>query len=346
MKTTNYITNLLELSNKSCKLKSKPQFLQIFITTNCNLKCIMCCNGFENRDKYLAYEVIAEILKDNQQLTAVEWIGGEPLMHPDFEKLLDLAHNLRIKQILVTNGLLLNKRLIKKLIEYKVDLTISIHAPRKQVYEKIQQGSNFEKLLKNIKTLTDFKQKKAPELLTVNYVVLKQNYQYLGEMIKFLTKYGIKNIFFESDIANGADSVLNDGKIKKLLPDILKKIKENALKNKINVCVDDKFIQPEPVKKLKISKDEFYCLVPWISSCIEVNGDVKNSIFCGVKTGNIFKNSFNKIWNSKKSIQIRKNMSAKKMNLSKECGKCADMHVITKMYRALDRFTKVLIRNY
>jgi ribosomal protein L44E len=45
-------------------------------------------------------------------------------------------------------------------------------------------------------------------------------------------------------------------------------------------------------------------------------------------------------------MQVRKNMSAKKINLSKECGKCADMHVITKMYRAMDRFTNVLIRNY
>jgi len=308
----------------------------------------MCCNGFENRDAFLNYKTIANILRDNEQLIAVEWIGGEPLTHPDFAKLLDLAHNLKIKQILVTNGLLLNKRLSKKLIEYNVDVTISIHAADKQIYESIQKGADFKKLVQNIKTLTDLKQKigHSRELLTVNCVVLKQNYKYLIDMIDFIDKYSIKNIFFESDITNGIYSAINDNNIKKILPDIFKKIQQKAKKNKINVFIDDKFIKSEPIKKLNIAQDKFYCIVPWLSSCIDVNGDVKNSIFCNQKIGNIYKNNYSEIWNSIEAQKIRKYMMSHKTKLLKGCQMCQDMHVITKIYRALDRFTKVFIRNY
>lgn len=308
----------------------------------------MCCNGFENRDSFLNYKTIADILRDNEQLIAIEWIGGEPLTHPDFEKLLDLAHNLKIKQILVTNGLLLNKQLIKKLVEYNVDVTISIQSSDKQIYESIQKGADFKKLEQNIKILTGLKQEEAHSraLLTVNCVVLKQNYKYLTDMIDFIDKYGIKNIFFESDITNGPNSAINDSNIKKLLPDIFKKIQQKAKKNKINVFIDDKFIKSEPMKKLNIAQDKFYCIVPWLSSCIDVNGDVKNSIFCNKKIGNIYKNNCGEIWNSIEAQKIRKYMTAKKTKLLKECKMCKDMHVITKIYRALDRFTKVLIRNY
>ncbi len=346
MKTANYITNLLELSNNKTNLQSKPQFLNFFITKECNLKCIMCCNGFKERDKILNYETISKILLSNKQLRVVEWIGGEPLTHPDIERIMDLAHSLQIRQILVTNGTLLNTKIIKKLIEYNVDITISIHGSQEEICKDIEEGIDFKKLEDNIKELTDLKKqtKHHPELLTINYVVLKQNYRYMNSMIDFLNKYGIKNIFFESDVLNGADSVLSDEDSTKKLPVIFEDILKKASALGINVFVDDKFMPSIPLKDIKIEKDEYYCLVPWIGACIGVNGDVTNSVFCGQTIGNIFKDDFDKIWNSDTAVGIRRSLIDKK-NM-KQCSMCEGMHVVTKIYRAFDRFTKITIRNY
>ncbi len=40
--------------------------------------------------------------------------GGEPLMHPEFEKINDFIKELPIRKILFTNGVLLNDNILKK----------------------------------------------------------------------------------------------------------------------------------------------------------------------------------------------------------------------------------------
>ena len=154
MKTTNYILNLNELLSNKTKLKSKPQILQIFLSNICNLDCIMCCNKTTvKREKAfsLDYKTIEKIILTNSQLLVIEWLGGEPTLYPNFEKLLDLANKQNIKQVLVTNGSLLNKKIINKLIEYNVDVTISMDAPIKSLYEKIRRGGDFNRLVNNLK---------------------------------------------------------------------------------------------------------------------------------------------------------------------------------------------------
>ncbi len=346
MKTTNYITNLLELSNNKIDLRSKPQFLDFFITKECNLKCIMCCNDFKERDKILNYETISKILLSNKQLRVVEWIGGEPLTHPDIERIMDLAHSLQIRQILVTNGTLLNTKIIKKLIEYNVDITISIHGSQEEICKDIEEGIDFKKLEDNIKELTDLKKqtKHHPELLTINYVVLKQNYRYMNSMIDFLNKYGIKNILFKYDIVNSQNSVLSDGGIMNELPAIFEDILKKASALGINVFIDNKFIPQTSKEKKVLKEDESFCIVPWIGVSIDTNGNVKNTPFCGQILGNIFEDDFDKIWNSDTAVAIRRNLTGKK-NVQ-QCSMCEGLHTLTKTYRALDRFMKVIVRNY
>ena len=260
---------------------------------------------------------------------------------------MDLAHRQKIKQILVTNGSLLNNRIIDKLIEYNVDVTISIDAPIKSLYEKIRVGGNFDKLKNNLKLFVKEKKKRKHnfDLLTVNYVILNNNYKYVQKMIEFVKYIGIKNIFFESDVTNGVYSVFNIPKKEyKIFQNVLLNTKNNKDKD-INIFIDESFFtsEAEPIKNFSAEKEENKCLVPWISCCIHSNGDVSNSMFCSQVTGNIYKNDLENIWNSQKNIKIRSQVM--KNNIKQICDSCLNMHPITRMYRALDRVTKILFRN-
>ncbi|MBR3628459.1 MAG: radical SAM protein [Elusimicrobia bacterium] len=353
MKTTNYILNLNELLSNKTKLKSKPQILQIFLSNICNLDCIMCCNKTTvKREKAfsLDYKTIEKIILTNSQLLVIEWLGGEPTLYPNFEKLLDLANKQNIKQVLVTNGSLLNKKIINKLIEYNVDVTISMDAPIKSLYEKIRRGGDFNRLVNNLKLFVKEKKKKKHDfnLLTVNYVVLNNNYKYILKMISFIRKLGIKNIFFENDITNGIYNISKISKSKyKHFQKVLLNIKNHKDEN-TNILIDENFFQSEaePIKNFSvIKKDDNKCLVPWVSCCIKPNGDVLSSPFCLCVLGNIYKSKFLDIWNSKKFVGIRKKIINNNFELENICSNCKNMHPITRMYRALDRATKILFRN-
>lgn len=350
MKTTNYILNLNELLLNKTELKSKPQVLQIFLSDTCNLHCIMCCNktGEKKQEYSLDYKMVEKIILTNPQLLVIEWLGGEPTLYPQFEKLLDLAHKQKIKQILVTNGSLLNKKIIDKLIEYNVDVTISMDAPVKSLYEKIRIGGNFDKLKNNLKLFVKEKKKRKHnfDLLTVNYVVLNNNYKYVLKMVDFIKQIGIKNIFFETDVTNGIYSVSKiSNKEYNCFQKMLLGIKNSKKYNDMKILMDESFftVDAEPIKNFSATKEENKCLVPWISCCIYSNGNVSNSMFCSHIIGNIYDNDLEQIWNSQENIKIRRQMI--KNNMKQICDLCLNLHPITRMYRALDRATKILFRN-
>lgn len=57
-----------------------------------------------------------KILKEFEQMQGLRVLitGGEPLMHPEFEKINDFIKELPIRKILFTNGVLLNDNILKK----------------------------------------------------------------------------------------------------------------------------------------------------------------------------------------------------------------------------------------
>ncbi|MCR4663645.1 MAG: SPASM domain-containing protein, partial [Endomicrobiaceae bacterium] len=130
---------------------------------------------------------------------------------------------------------------------------------------------------------------------------------------------------------------------------VLLNIKNNKNKDdKTNVLIDENFfrIEAEPIKNFSVTKDDKNkCLVPWVSCCINYNGDVLSSPFCSYVLGNIYNCNFLDIWNSKQFIDMREKIINNSYELEDICSNCKNMHPITRMYRALDRATKILFRN-
>jgi len=110
------LSNLLKLAAGNFDLA--PQVAVYYVTMQCNLNCAYC-EDFGSRRNHLVtqnppLEDAKKILRvirsgvDNLWLT-----GGEPLLYPQIEELLDYAKNeLKFRQIsLITNGVLLRERL-------------------------------------------------------------------------------------------------------------------------------------------------------------------------------------------------------------------------------------------
>ena len=119
--------------------------LFIFITNNCNLKCLGCmqsCDRITN-PYYMSIQELEECLKILQKrqftvhghtITTIHLTGGDPLTHPQWKLFCKLIHEY-VPNMLIdisTNGLLLNKLTDNELkqldSEYRVTFQLSIYS--------------------------------------------------------------------------------------------------------------------------------------------------------------------------------------------------------------------------
>ena len=103
--------------------------IYIEITNNCNLNCSFCSKTNKVK-RYLSVNEFENILKKINDYTNYIYlhVKGEPLLHPDLDKILDLLDKYNKKVIITTNGTLLKERLDILLKHNIYRINISLHS--------------------------------------------------------------------------------------------------------------------------------------------------------------------------------------------------------------------------
>lgn len=100
------------LIHNLCSKYIPPIHVQFIPTNKCNMNCNFCSCRNRNKSDELSLQQISQLCKNLKTLGCKSVTitgGGEPLMHPNIQNILELFTNNHIKIGLVTNGLLLNK---------------------------------------------------------------------------------------------------------------------------------------------------------------------------------------------------------------------------------------------
>ena len=125
--------NMRQLAEYQRHLWTEPQLTFLFfeLTDRCNLNCIHCGSRCLNsNDTYLAFSVIEKTLAEVSERYASENImicvtGGEPMLHPDFLKVILKAHRYGFPVGITTNGTLIDDNMAQKLVKAGLD-TVAI----------------------------------------------------------------------------------------------------------------------------------------------------------------------------------------------------------------------------
>jgi MoaA/NifB/PqqE/SkfB family radical SAM enzyme len=278
-----------------------------------------------NKDEY---EILFEEL-ENMKIFTLVISGGEPFIRKDILKIISLAKKHRLKLYITTNGTVLTKKMIKSLVNFKVDdILFSLDSPFPDVHDFIRgKKGTFNKTVKSIRELEKEKVRRKsryPRIL-VNSVITKYNISNLLDIsCKFWDlKIDLFSFYYPTNISESSLEEVHklfgrnfysgqfyDLKIlpkKKKLIDFL-----NSLKNikKKNVLV-----------KLPTFSNFFsFCLYPWIATTISPYGDVYPcTIFDKLKIGSIREKSLREIWNNKKYRKLRKLFLKQKLGVCNEC---------------------------
>lgn len=147
-----------------------PITVEIDPSNKCMLKCEFCMfeNYRECNNEVLDFEIYTSLLHELQGTKSITFTGGgEPLMNPDFNKMVRLAKNWGFQVGLVTNGILLDR------VETPEDflfIRVSLDAHNKEDYKKVKGVDYFDIVIENIKNTL-----KRNKTVGLSYVVCPDN---------------------------------------------------------------------------------------------------------------------------------------------------------------------------
>lgn len=290
--------------------KPFPSVFQIQTINLCNAACEMCpISSMSNikpeiMSNRLYEKIIKEISQQHLTYTSVyPYLQNEPLLDTDIFNKIKLIKKLSNGQIstgLVTNGSLLTENKIDELVKSGVDeIIISLDAFTEETFNKIRQGLNLKKILKNVDNLinSDFK-----GYLFVKFVIQKKN---ISELKIFKNNWKKKKVSIETSYINNRTGDVNNF---------------NNLSLKKNDIGFFKMFKNKLQKKVIMG-----CHMPIINFNILSNGDVIlccNDYSRKVILGNVKDSFIKEIWNSKKYKMIRELIYKNKYSEIPACRSC------------------------
>ncbi|MGC9049067.1 MAG: radical SAM protein [Patescibacteria group bacterium] len=180
-----------------------PPFLEIEVTTRCNLRCVMCEHTYWHEPiRDMTFEEFRAII---DQFPRLKWIGltgiGESFLNQDFLKMLEYVKTKSIYVELYDNFIFITPEISKKLIKIGVDRIIaSFDAAVKETYEKIRVGAKFESVISNLKNFIKLKKElnsHFPEI-DFHFIVSRLNIQEIPDYVNLvhsLDTVGSKVVF-------------------------------------------------------------------------------------------------------------------------------------------------------
>lgn len=173
-----------------------PTKLHIEITNICNLGCVMCPRSYMSRKKgMMDMELFKKIIDESKGKVEFVYLHlfGEPMMHPHIIDMIKYCRKAGIYTGLATNATLLDDVKSKEIVDSGLDfMVISFDGVNKEEYEKIRQGSSYEKTLENIKGFLKIQRRKPHTVLQLIYMNYTKNK--IKEYVDFWSSYNIEAV--------------------------------------------------------------------------------------------------------------------------------------------------------
>jgi MoaA/NifB/PqqE/SkfB family radical SAM enzyme len=313
--------------NNLSRLGSFPTKLTLPVAGHCDLKCIMC--GFaQHPDQYhlkLTEEAYQHLKVLFPYLQMIELVGAE--LYPEREntpcvtdQIVEWSRiNKHLKLYGFSHGMNIGpKRTIDIVDKFEV-LSLSFDSHRKDTFESIRVGANFDRFLANVTRIAEEKKNRGlapadPPLLQFTAVIMQRNYQDLPDLLRLIAEMG--GVFLsirplQKDVEDKLweslkkEDLFSDSELCLKFLEIIKECQKIA--NELGISLHDQTqekiaavysntpVRPAPSRRKRAK----FCDEPWYHLYIRSNG-VATFDFCSRKIlGNINEDPVENIWNSK-----------------------------------------------
>jgi radical SAM protein with 4Fe4S-binding SPASM domain len=187
-----------DMAGKNNYIPDYPLHLNFELTYGCNLKCEFCICSLPVEEwpykvspsKSISFDKYCEIIDEAccSGLYSIELNGiNEPLLKKDIDRYIRYAKDKGVLIVsLHSNAFVLTNEISKKIINSGLDLIIfSVDAIKKQTYNSIRKGGDFDRVMYNIHEFLNIKKEKDFPLVQMSFSKNKFNYNELDEYISY-----------------------------------------------------------------------------------------------------------------------------------------------------------------
>ena len=291
-----------------------PLIVHIQTQSFCNGRCAICPYSTVSKkldQGIMEWDLFVKIANESASeplLSKVAYqIQNEPLLD---KRIFDCVKYLKSRNAnkmcsLVTNGELLDKFSLTDIVQSNLDrLIISINAYSKEMYESINTGLDYDKVMQNIYRLLSNSSTK--QKLMLSFILTEQSKHEVYQAVRYWNKKGIKT------------RVLRLVSIARFL--------DNCETYRPRTGYYGSHFLPRLWRHLMSRlRDTIGCGIPFYQMHILYNGDV---VLCcqdwnrATVVGNARTNSLREIWNSEKMTEIRRLILRRRYEQIDSCKEC------------------------
>ncbi|HEX6810587.1 MAG TPA: radical SAM protein [Planctomycetota bacterium] len=329
------------------KLAFRPIKLEMDITNQCNLRCVMChfsmASYHERPQRHITldrFQALGEQVFHRAHQVSLSY-GTEPLLHKDIGGLLACLQKHEVPHTYMhTNGLLLRESVIEAMIAHAFSfLFVSVDAATAETYERIRVGGSFRRLLDRLALLRSLKERHGSQLprLGLGFVLMRQNMAELPAFVEFAARVGAESVnAMHMAVWEGVgNDAMGANQEKQRCNDAIAAAREVAARAGIKlvappafeVAARDRSLVADVAQRgreygLADAPRVASCPFPWGFAAIDPEGEV---LPCGWwdrtlpgSMGNVFKTSFADIWRGRPFQALRERLRAHRLE-----GPCA-----------------------
>lgn len=175
--------------------------LWLLFGTKCNISCVMCPQDHDS-GMILSNKVLLNNI-DFKEIREIVVAGGEPMFMRECLDTCQYVMEKYGKKIdIVTNGTIMNPQWAENIAKHANFINISINAATKETHEKVNRGSNWERVLENVRLLQNVKKRLNSNLNVKGHMtIVVENIREIPLFIEKGKDLGFDSIDFGYDIS-------------------------------------------------------------------------------------------------------------------------------------------------
>jgi len=288
----------------------------------------------------------------------IELVGrGEPMMHPQFDQIVETIKRRGFNLGIATNASLLTPDRCEHLVDHDLDRIIaSIDAGSRATYYRVHTRTNiesFDRILRNLQVLYQIKKskgKKEPQVM-LSFVISRLNYHEALKMIDIGKDVRANQIVFKYMVPYENIKFLELTEEEKRnfssqLPTFMKKAESYGIDLRIEPPIGDMISNPKLYhKKTETVYSRIPCYIGWYFALITAEGSVIPCCQCMEKLGDLRGQRFRDIWYSNRYSNFRMRMKRFPEHYDRPtncaCDECALDKINATIYNTLHFFNPI-----
>jgi len=310
-----------------------PAIIQMELTSQCNLRCIMCPISSEQRklkqgEALFSLDDLKQFEGAIRSADELELTGfGEDLYHPQALSVLRWFRSMKVGINVTTNGQLLTPELSKMFVKEKLCdvLCFSIDAATGHTYRRIRRGGSWNRLVTNLEVLKKAKDDAGTKIPTIyfSFCAMQKNICELPEFVRMAKSFEAEKVIvqhvFENKFTVGQNLINHPELAAKYIAEA------TAAARECDITLDVTNISPSDLDEVawseralifspKIFKEKNRliknCEFPWVRCFIRPDRSVQACAitWIGLILGDLYKNSFEKVWRGETYKKFRVDM--------------------------------------